>query len=441
VSLRLRLVVVSLAAVAVGMGALLVIGNVLLSRRAQSEASSVLKANAEAQISALDLSERRVTVRRTANDAALDRRSWVLDGASVIERPPDVSPALDRAAVALGRQARAVELPGPDETRLRVRPVVAPGTRTAIGAVVVVFSMESFEHLQHAVLLGSLVVAALVLIAVAVAIRGAVNGALRPVAQMTESAHTWSAGDLEQRFDLGPARDELTGLAATLDEFLARIAASRRHEQRFASDVAHELRTPLAGLRLRAELALGTSGSDEERREALRAVVTQVDRLGEVIDTLLAVARHEVDPAEGSVDLVQLAREFDDLGVDVAPGLPLAEGDPDVVRRALTPLVDNARRHARSQVVIELSLEHGRVRAAVRDDGPGVDSALAERVFDAGVRGHDIADGGAGLGLALSRRLARSCGGDVVLGEGPGGCFVLELPALGRPSRTPSAVR
>ena len=73
---------------------------------------------------------------------------------------------------------------------------------------------------------------------------------------MTSRAEDWGAHDLDRRFDLGPPRDELTGLAATLDGLLDRIAASRRHEQRFASEMAHELRTPIAGMRGRAELAL-----------------------------------------------------------------------------------------------------------------------------------------------------------------------------------------
>jgi signal transduction histidine kinase len=71
----------------------------------------------------------------------------------------------------------------------------------------------------------------------------------------------------------------------------------------------------------------------------------------------------------------------------------------------------------------------GRVRLAVCDDGPGLDPALGERAFDPGVRGDDESDG-AGLGLPLARRLARSCGGDVLIGDGPGGRFILELPAL-----------
>jgi signal transduction histidine kinase len=91
-------------------------------------------------------------------------------------------------------------------------------------------------------------------------------------------------------------------------------------------------------------------------------------------------------------------------------------------------LVENARRHARSRVTIELAAGDGRATATVRDDGPGVDPELGEAVFEAGRRGRDAGDAGAGLGLPLARRLARACGGDVRLGDGPGGCFELELP-------------
>jgi signal transduction histidine kinase len=249
---------------------------------------------------------------------------------------------------------------------------------------------------------------------------------------MTASAEDWGAHDLDRRFGLGPPRDELTGLAATLDGLLARIAASRRHEQRFASEVAHELRTPLAGLRGRAELALAATGAPAgaEREDALRAVVADADRLDRTISTLLAIARQELDPSAGSVDVGAIAREYEDLHVTVPPGIPKAEGEPDVVRRALSALVDNARRHARERVSLELSAADGRVRLSVRDDGPGVDPALGERVFKPGVRGGAERGGGAGLGLPLSRRLARSCGGDVLAGAGAGGCFVLELPAV-----------
>jgi signal transduction histidine kinase len=246
---------------------------------------------------------------------------------------------------------------------------------------------------------------------------------------MTESAADWGAHDLERRFAMGPARDELTGLAATLDGLLDRIAASRRHEQRFASEVAHELRTPLAGLRGRVELALGAHGpsAEAEREAALRAVLDRTEQLSGTVDDLLAMARQELDPTAGTVDLAALARELEDVHVSSPADLPAAEGDPDVVRRALAPLVDNARRHARERVVLALGTNGSRVSVAVRDDGPGLPPALADRVFEPGFQA-DPGNGGAGLGLPLARRLARSCGGDVTAGDGPGGCFVLDLP-------------
>jgi len=434
-SLRSRLLLASLTTLAVGLGALLIIGNVLLAQRVRAETSGVLRANADAQLSALEVTGTGVTVRATANDDELDRRSWVLDDTRVIERPPGASPAVDAIATELGRRGRTIEADGPGETRLRAEPIVAPRSHAVVGAVVVAFSTASLERLQHAVLLGTLVLAAAVLLAGGLAVRSALNGALRPVAQMTANASDWGAHDLNRRFALGPPRDELTALAATLDGLLARIAASRRHEQRFAAEIAHELRTPLAGLRLQAELALKATGpaADDERGTALSAVVTQASRLSAAIDALLAVARQQLDPAEGSVDLAVIARDFDGLPVSVPEPVPLAEGDPAVVQRALMPLVENARRHARTRVGLELTSGDGRVRLAVRDDGPGLDPALGERAFEPGTRGAGQHDGGAGLGLALARRLARSCGGDVVAAPGPGGCFVLELPALGAP--------
>lgn len=433
-SVRARLLAASLLTLAVGIGALLVVGNVLLRAGVREQAVSVLHARADAELAALTVTASGVRVRESPNDPALDRRAWVLDGDRVVERPAGVSAAVDRAAVALGAARRPLDRDGPGDLRLRAEPVRAPGSGPARGAVVVGYSMAPLERVQHDVLFGSLVLAALLLLAGGIATRGAIDGALRPVAQMTEHAEDWGAHDLDRRFDLGPPRDELTGLAATLDGLLARIAASRRHEQRFASEVAHELRTPVAGLRGRAELALAADGpgSDRERREALEAVVADATRLDRTIDTLVAVARRELDPTAGAVDLVALAREVDGADVRVRGRVPRAEGEPEVVRRALAPLVDNARRHAAQRVTLELSAAHGRVRLAVRDDGPGLAADLGERAFDPGARGPGASGGGAGLGLPLARRLARSCGGDVVLGPGPGGCFVLELPAVER---------
>jgi signal transduction histidine kinase len=369
-----------------------------------------------------------VKARRTANDAALDRSAWIFDGSRVLERPPGASRALDRIAVRLGRARVPSSAKGPDDTYLLARPVAPhPGARP-VGAVVVTRSGEGLETLQHQVLLGSAAIALLIFLAGAVAIREALDGALRPVAEMTERAEEWSAHDLDRRFALGVARDEITGLAATLDRMLGRIASSRRHEQRFASEVAHELRTPIAGLRGRAELALGATGpdADSERTNALRSVIDQVDRVQVAVDTLLAEARRDLDGEGGVTDVAEVLGDFPDIEVALPPRLPPVEGEPALLRRMLAPLIENARRHARHRVWIEVTALEQTVAIAVCDDGPGVDPKLAQQIFEPGMRGSE--GEGAGLGLPLARRLARTCGGEVTSVPADGGRLVISLP-------------
>lgn len=432
---RTRLLLASLSTLAIGLASLLVLGNVLLDQQVKQQTRSLLRERTAAQLAALQVVDDRVVIGEPANDDALDRQAWILEGRRVLERPADASPRVDRIAVALGRRGRRALGHASGDIALRAEPVRADDGGRVVGAVVVALPTASVERLQGFVLGGSLVIAALVLLAGTLAIRSALDGALRPVADMTEQAEAWGAHDLDSRFDMGPPRDELSALAATLDHLLGRIAASRRHEQRFAGEMAHELRTPIAGIRGRAELALNQSADNAERAAALRAIVKQTGRLTDTIDTLLAVARREVDPADSEVDLRAVAMEVDGVEVVAPAWLPAAEGDADVVRRALAPLIDNARRHGSGTVTLELSQEDGSVRLAVRDDGPGVPPELGERVFDPGVRADEASDG-AGLGLPLARRLARSCGGDVTLGPGPGGCFVLSLPVTGSPEAT-----
>jgi signal transduction histidine kinase len=423
-SFRTRLMLTSLTSLVVGLGVLLIAGNLLFASQVRSETSRLLRAHAQTQIAALVVRDGAVHVRETANDTVLDKQAWVFSGARVLERPAGISAALDAAANALHGARRPVEVSGPSNFRLRAEPVLDGGRQVA--TVVVAESTDALEDLREEVLVGSLVVAALALLAGWLAVRRAVHGALRPVVEMTVAADDWGAHDLEHRFGLGPPRDELTGLAATLDGLLARIASSRRHEQRFASDVAHELRTPLAGLRARAELALAEGAGDAEREAALRAVVEQTERLAVTIDTLMAVARQELGRNGTSVDAEELVRELEGVEVTVRGPVPHAEGDADIARRALAPIVDNARRHARRRIVVELSSDATDVSIVVRDDGPGVAPGLAERIFEPGFQGEGGGD--AGLGLPLARRLAQACGGDVTAGEGPGGCFVLTLP-------------
>ncbi len=203
---------------------------------------------------------------------------------------------------------------------------------------------------------------------------------------MTTQAAQWGERDLHQRFDLGPPRDELTALAATLDGLLGRLDAALRHEQRFSAEVAHELRTPLSGLRGEAELALRGDRSDAELRYALERVLAGTDRMAAVIDTLLAAARNDATGPPGSSDAAAAIRGLagPDIEVVAPAGVVTVGADQSLVTAALQPLVENAVRHAKRDVRVELHRAGAEVVIAVTDDGPGVAPEDAERIFAPG---------------------------------------------------------
>jgi hypothetical protein len=201
-SFSARLLLTSLVTLAVGLGALVVAGNVLLDRRVAAEVSNELRVNAQAQLATLAITSSGVTVREAPNDEALDHHGWVIEGDRVIERATNVSPALDATAIAHGpkRAFGDHDADGDGDIRLRVVPITAPGRAQPVGAVVVALSTAPLENLQKEVLVGSLVIAALVLLAGAIALRTAIARASEPVVQMTSRAEDWGAHDLDRRF-------------------------------------------------------------------------------------------------------------------------------------------------------------------------------------------------------------------------------------------------
>ena len=428
-SLRNRVTIGTVAVLGGGLAILSIALNLLLVNRLSADASAVLANRAEAQIATLDAGGGTLRVRESPNDAALDEHAWIFDtGGRAIER----SPAAGRLAAAVEALAR-VDRPTVRDPTEHMRLLARPIGRS--GVVVVGVSMDPYRHTERLAAVGTLVLDLFVIVAGALVARRAVGLALRPVADMTARAADWSEHDLHRRFALGPPRDELTALAATLDGLLGRIDAALRHEQRFSAEMAHELRTPLSGVRGEAELALRANRSDAELRAALETVLAGTDRMAAVIDTLLAAARS--DAARGSSDavaaaytverLVRPAATAHDRRIVVhAAGSPLIVGAAeDVVAGALHPLMENAVRHAAHEVHVTLARENGGVLIAVDDDGGGIADGDAERIFEPGVS----QAGGAGLGLPLARRLARAAGGDVVAVAQAGGRFELRLPA------------
>ncbi|MDO9353575.1 MAG: HAMP domain-containing sensor histidine kinase [Solirubrobacteraceae bacterium] len=443
-SLRARVTAAAALVLLVSVGTVILIGNVLLARGLHQDESVVLVARADALAASTEETAGKVVVENRPSDPRLAGRAWVYsaDGAEITA--PLNGGIAEPFARRLRTATRPTEIDIPEgEVRLRAVPAFDSDTKRRIATVVVAVSTRPYEFTRKRTLFGSLVLGLLVLIIGSAVAWRAVGSALRPVAAMARDAEEWSEHDLDRRFGRGPARDELGSLATTLDGLLGRIAASRRHEQRFSAEMAHELRTPLTAIRGEAELLERRAADPVAVRAGLADLQRLADRMAGVVDTLMGVARDETAPSTGGTGDARLAAQnvteavagaaaASDvvISLTVAPNLPAVGSPAEVVERALQPLVDNAIRHAKSTVDITVDGRDTEVWFTVQDDGDGVDEALRDDVFEPGVRGENSS--GVGLGLALARRLALGCEGDVQLEPSDGGArFVLRLPGAG----------
>lgn len=441
-ALRTRL----LLAIVIGVGivlALITAGfNVVVARSLSNDADEIVKARASAELTALTIADGRIVVPSDVVPATIETRAWVFEGTTAVRRPP-VDGGLDREAQALaGGPERLVDVPG--DVRLYAAPVTTEAGRR-VGTVVAGVSLSPYDSTRVTALVASCALAVAVLIAVALAAALILRAALRPVARMTADAAAWSESDLDSRFGVGPPHDEITRLASTFDDLLDRLAAGMRRERRLTAEVSHELRTPLAQIRAEVDLALRRERTPAEYRRALEEVRASADRIDATIETLLATARQDARLPRGTADVAEAAERVaracapvagqGGVRVDLEPPPTAARAgvEMEVIERILHPVVDNACRHARSRVLVAVGADEAGVAVTVRDDGPGVAPEDRERIFEPGVRGErdapDRSSDGAGLGLSLSRRLARAAGGDVDAGEGPGGCFTVRLPS------------
>ena len=302
------------------------------------------------------------------------------------------------------------------------------------GVVVVSQDTTPYERSDRYALYATGVLAVLVIATTGLIALRVTRQALQPVTQMAERAADWSERDLTHRFGLGPPTNELAALGETLDHLLDRVASAILAEQRLTAELAHELRTPLTSIQGSADLALLRGVPDPPTRQDLEQSSASAREMSAVITTLLDVARDEApDSRRRSCtveDLVPalVAAAGDRLRVDdrTGPSRASIAAPRDLVVRAVLPLVDNAAHHARSRIVLSALDRPDVVELTVADDGPGVDDEARESLFEPGVT---YREGGAGLGLGIARRVARSFGGEVRLADGPGGAsFVVSLP-------------
>ncbi|GAA1005039.1 HAMP domain-containing sensor histidine kinase [Streptomyces thermogriseus] len=258
--------------------------------------------------------------------------------------------------------------------------------------------------------------------------------ALRPVEDIrAELSAITASSDLARRVPEPDSHDEIARLAATTNRTLAALEASVEQQRRFVADASHELRSPIASLRTQLEVA----AAHPELLD-LEGAVQDTVRLQDLAADLLLLARLDAgeQPQAVPLDLDDLVREeaarrADALPVRVTLETPVrVDGSRSRLARVLRNLLDNAQRHATGSVTVTLHTEGTTAVLRVADDGPGVPVAERERIFERFVRLDDARtrdDGGAGLGLAIVRDVVRRHGGDITVGDAPGGGALFEV--------------
>lgn len=317
-----------------------------------------------------------------------------------------------------------------------LRVVAAPaGSQTVVVAVDYGGTRSAVKFMVVGLLIG----APLLLAVVGLAVWYVVGRTLRPVETLRRGAEDITGTGRTDRLPVPPAGDEISRLAVTLNDMLGRLQSASARQRAFVADAAHELRSPLASARTQLEVAAQVDAGTPAG-ELAGDVLTDVERLGRLVDDLLLLARMDEAPTRRrtETDLCRLAHEVVDryaaarVPVTVTGDEVTATVDRSGLARVLINLVDNAVRHASSHV--EVTVGPG-PRLAVTDDGPGIPAGDRERVFDRFTRldeGRDRESGGAGLGLAIVAELVRAHGGTVVLQEAePGLRAVVSLPGHG----------
>jgi two-component system OmpR family sensor kinase len=275
---------------------------------------------------------------------------------------------------------------------------------------------------------------------------------LSPVVAMADRARQIGVANLSERLPVANPRDELGKLAETFNSLLARLEGSLLQQRQFMADASHELRTPLTTARTAATVALQQPTRNEaDYRDTLAIIEQETTRLSRIVDDMFTLARADA----GSYPVRAMPMYLDEVVDEVVRairvvastrGISITDsahrpapftGDEDLIRRLILNIADNAVRYAPSgsAVRIALDLTGNHYAISVSDDGPGIPAEIRPRIFERfyrvdAARTHGK-DGGAGLGLALARWIARVHGGDVDLAASSraGSTFVITLPA------------
>lgn len=279
--------------------------------------------------------------------------------------------------------------------------------------------------------------------------------ALAPVSALDRALARLEPRDLHRRLPQGAVDDEMARLTRAINALLDRVEAAAEAERRFATDAAHEMRTPLAILRTGLEVTLAQERTAAEYADALAAALREAVALCRIADQLLTLARldHEAALERVPFDLSALVREVLETVEPLVQARQLdlrttlddafVNGNPDHLRRLLVNLLDNALKFTPEHGTITVNLAGATGRPTtlrITNSGPAIPVADLPYIFDRFFRGQAQSQPGSGLGLSLCREIARLHGGIITAANlAAGGVeFVLRLPA--GPRRAPLPV-
>jgi signal transduction histidine kinase len=278
---------------------------------------------------------------------------------------------------------------------------------------------------------------ALVGMAVALGVYPIVRRLTKRLEALQRGVQRWGEGDLSARV-MEEGQDEVADLSHRFNAAAARIEELVRSHKSLLANASHELRSPLARIRMGLELM-----SERPSPTARDEIARNIAELDQLIDEILLASRLDAKEADmgtiETVDLTGLAAEECarvDAELDVAENACsealTVRGVPRLLRRAIRNLLENARRYGAGEISVELGNRHGAAEIRVNDRGPGVPAALRDRIFEPFYRlpGASERNGGVGLGLALVKSITERHGGSVRCEDRPGGgaSFVIALP-------------
>jgi signal transduction histidine kinase len=283
--------------------------------------------------------------------------------------------------------------------------------------------------------LGLVVVLVVLFIAVAAGAFPVVRRLTRRLEALKRGVEQFGAGQLQQRVDI-PGNDEVAAVASSFNVAAERIEALVRSHKSLLANASHELRSPLA--RMKMAVSMLEDAEPAQREKLKREIDTNVAELDALVEEVLLASRLDASTSldqHEPVDLLGLAAEEVARVEGTVDGVPLSvSGDERLLRRALRNLLENARRYGGNDVSVQLERDGERANVKVCDRGPGVPETMRERIFEPFFRlpGHAEQAGGVGLGLSLVKQIAERHGGQVRCEARPGGgsCFLLVLPVL-----------